>query len=224
MPVSCEKAFKFSTPVVLVGAGSIPIALVKEYQGRQWPIVCADGAADVLEQHGIPPDMIIGDMDSVLTIDHWRTRTRVLELSEQDTTDFEKCLYSTEAPLYLACGFTGDRLDHTLASLHVLQKFVSTRRVVMTAGRDICIARNADLSIALAADVRFSIYPLSRTFFKSSSGLEYPLDGLTLEQGSVIGTSNRTVAGQIELKIESGEYALILPSAMLPKVLESFNL
>jgi len=201
-----------------VGGGEVSTKTVEHYASLGWRVVCADSGANRLKKTGVVPEIIIGDMDSLAGIDGWRTRARVLEIAEQDTTDFEKCLYSIEAPLYVACGFTGDRFDHTLAGLHVLQKYVATHRVIMSAGNDICFACDGDLAINLPTDNRFSIYPLTPTMFKCSSGLHYPLESLLLEQGGMIGTSNRTNLNGVELKIEYGVYAVILPKALLGDV------
>ncbi len=204
---------------MLVGAGTVSTSLISNAVARGWPIVCADGGVNYLQEVDAIPSVVIGDMDSLARVEHWQQTTTLVQLSEQDTTDFEKCLYTVSAPLYLADGFSGSRFDHTLASLHTLQKYVATHRVVMTAGTDICFACDGDLHIALAAGIRCSIYPLCRTLFRASTGLKYPLDGLTLEQGGMIGTSNTTTGRAVELQIEYGVYLVILPVDTLQNVL-----
>jgi thiamine pyrophosphokinase len=51
----------------------------------------------------------------------------VHHLPEQDTTDFEKCLYSVAAPLLLGVGFLGGRADHHLAAMNVLVRYADRR-------------------------------------------------------------------------------------------------
>ena len=41
-------------------------------------------------------------------------------IAEQETTDFDKVLRSVAAPLAIAVGFSGGRLDHELAVLNCL--------------------------------------------------------------------------------------------------------
>ena len=83
-----------------------------------------DGGANVALANGIIPLATIGDLDSIeqevlskLSPDH------VFKVSEQDSTDFEKCLLRVSAPLIIGVGFTGARLDHTLAAFSSLAKF-----------------------------------------------------------------------------------------------------
>ena len=70
-------------------------------------LIAADGGADALHEMRLTPEAVIGDMDSLSDMAAWRGRTRLVHLAEQDSTDFEKCLYATQAPLYVAPGFTG---------------------------------------------------------------------------------------------------------------------
>lgn len=214
-----NRNFNFSHPVVLVGGGTVNLNLLSDFAHRGWPVICADGGVAHLRGGNLVPELIIGDMDSIADIDNWRNQTQVVEIEEQDTTDFEKCLYSVAAPLYLACGFTGSRFDHTLASLHTLQKYAPTHTVLLLAGDDICLVCTQDLTIRLPSDSRFSVYPLSKTRFHRSQGLRYPLDNLVLEQGEMIGTSNRTTDNRIEVQLDYGIYALILPVKQLDEVI-----
>ena len=56
-------------------------------------VVAADGGADQAVNHGVIPDAVIGDFDSITNT----TRARIPEDrlhpdQDQDTTDFDKCL------------------------------------------------------------------------------------------------------------------------------------
>ncbi len=195
--------------------------VVEKYAGRGWPLVAADGGADHLLEAGLEPDVIVGDLDSLANPGHWRS-DQLLPIREQNTTDFEKCLYSVEAPLLLATGFTGSRFDHSLAALHVMHKYVRSHRVVLISGDDLCMAFDGNLSLDLSVGSRFSVYPLNKTVFVSSTGLKYPLDGLRLESGGMIGTSNQVVHEKIQVTVESGAYCVILPIDKLDSILNQF--
>lgn len=77
------------------------------------------------------PDYLIGDMDSVdpALLDKLRRNgtTRIIEISEQNTTDFEKTLHFVSSELNLkrifALNAFGGRIDHTLANLNILIKY-----------------------------------------------------------------------------------------------------
>ena len=218
-----NKLLQYTTPVLLVGGGDVHIELVRHYATSGWPVIAADGGADVLLEEGVEPNVIIGDLDSLANPDCWK-KTRVIAISEQDTTDFEKCLYSVEAPLLLATGFTGSRFDHTLAAFHVLHKYVNSRCVLLLAGEDVCLARNRDLTIDMNVGSRFSIYPLGSTEFCGSRGLEFPLDGLALASGDMIGTSNRVVDEKVQVSVKHGVYCVIVPIEVLDSLIAQLSL
>lgn len=86
------------------------------------PLIAADGAANALIKIGIIPTLIVGDLDSLdrATIPH---SIEILHISEQSTTDLEKCLRTLKQRELFPCliyGATGKESDHTLYNLSVL--------------------------------------------------------------------------------------------------------
>ena len=216
-----SEVIEFDGPVVLVGGGGVDTSLLKQY--AHLPLVAADGGANHLRRISMVPQAIIGDLDSVADKDHWQSVTKLIELTEQDTTDFEKCLYSVDAPLFIAIGFSGSRLDHTLATLHVLQKLHRTKRVVLISDDDVVCVCSGKVEIGLPVGTRVSVYPLNRIAFESSRGLLYPLNGLVMQPGEMIGTSNESNEAEVaivpqESPDNNGCYALILPAAHLSAI------
>ena len=206
-----NEIINFDEPVVLVGGGEVDVELLRGY--LHLPIVAADGGANLLKSNSIEPAAIIGDLDSIEDIEYWRSVTRLIELVEQNTTDFEKCLYTTKAPHFIAMGFTGNRFDHTLAALHVMQKWQADKSVALVSGNDVVCVKSSVLEIELPVGTRVSIYPLNRVQFGSSSGLRYPLNNLTMQSGELIGVSNFSSARSVKIVPKSAEgcFALILP-------------
>ncbi len=212
---------KFDDPVVLVGGGEVDVELLRKY--THLPIVAADGGANLLRKTLIKPTVVIGDLDSLEDVGYWREVARVVELEEQDTTDFEKCLYSVEAPCFIAFGFTGNRMDHTLAALHVMQKWHLEKPVVLIGGDDVVCVKSSAIELNLPVGTRLSLYPLNKITFASSSGLKYPLKNLMMQTGKLIGTSNSCVESCVKIVPSSGEgcYALILPVSELKNVVQA---
>ena len=178
----------YDNQVLLVGGADIDTGLLQLY--RKSPLVAADGGANYLRRLNWLPSVVLGDLDSLHDRTYWENHTRVIEISEQDTTDFEKCLYSIDAPLYIAAGFCGGRLDHTLATLHVVQKYHRQKSVVLISEQDVIVVCSDTVDLALPVGTRVSVYPLTTVGFESSEGLQYSLNGLTLQSGHFIGTSN----------------------------------
>ena len=216
-----SEILKFDDPVVLIGGADVDIDLLQRFS--HLPIVAADGGANHLRHTSLVPKVIVGDVDSLKDLDYCQSVTRVKRISEQDTTDLEKCLYSTEASLYIAMGFTGGRLDHTLATLHTVQKHHALKSVLLIGSEDLILICSRSIKLSVPADIRVSVYPMSRTVFSASQGLQYPLNGLDMQQGELIGTSNRSCADTIEIQPESGIFALILPVTCLPSVLAEYQ-
>lgn len=199
---------RFSQPVTLVGDGAFDRAMLQEARALGRTVIAADGAADRLAALGVGPAAVIGDLDSVGAKGR-AAAARVVELGEQDTTDFEKCLYATRAPLYIGVGFTGRRLDHTLAALHVLLARPEARVVLVGEAEAMAMAPpGATLRLDLAPGSRLSVFPLRRVTGRST-GLRWPLDGLVLEPGEAIGTSNEATGGPVTLSFD-GPGALVM--------------
>ena len=209
----------FDRPVTLVGGGPVDRLSLADARALAPALVAADRAADTLAALGALPELLVGDMDSVGDLAAWRrvAGTRVLHLVEQETTDFEKCLYATEAPWYLAAGFTGGRLDHTLAVLHAMLARPE-KRVVLLAEEDAIVALppGRTLSVAVEPGARVSLFPLGPASGTHSRGLVWPVTGLDMAPGRLIGTSNRAEAGRVEVAFDAPGVFLILPRTHLP--------
>ncbi len=218
-----NKILQYVTPVILAGGGDIQPAVVHKLRELGWPVVAADGGAALLRVGGVTPDLIIGDLDSLPDADHWKSVTELIKIPEQDSTDFEKCLYTVKAPLYIATGFTGSRFDHTLAGLHILHRYVDSHRVLLLAGDDVCFAQKGELTLDVEKGVRFSVYPLERTEFSASRGLQYPLQGLQMQSGELIGTSNRAESTSVYINAETGAYCVIVPVSLLDSLIDQFT-
>ena len=185
--------------MAIVGGGAVDPALLCELAARGVALVGADGGADAIGDAGLMPAAIIGDLDSLADRTAWEERTSVIHIPEQITTDFQKALYSTSAPVTLALGMTGKRLDHTLAALSAVLQYAPTRRLLLVDEVDVALAVVGSISFAAGIRERVSIHPLLPIRFSHSRGLFYPMDGLLLEPGGLIGTSNGGTGGPVEV-------------------------
>ena len=203
----------FNRPVTLAGGGALDRQMLDEALALAPALVAADGAADRLAGWGLVPEAVIGDMDSLADPAAWHGGgARLVALDEQDTTDFEKCLYATEAPFYVGAGFTGRRLDHTLAVFHAL--LARPDKLVVLLGEHEAVGllpAGRRVGVAVAPGVTVSLFPLLRSVGVASAGLEWPIEGLDMEPGRAIGTSNRAVAGRIELAFDRPGMLVMVP-------------
>lgn len=185
----------FNGLMVVVGGGAVDIGLLRQLHAAGGRLVAADGGADRIVEAGLMPELIVGDLDSIADADAWAGRARLIRITEQETTDFEKVLYSTSAPVTVALGMTGRRFDHTLAALDAVTRHAASRRIILVDEEDVALALTEAFSFAVAPGERVSIHPLAPVTFRRSEGLKYPLDALHLAPGVRTGTSNAATGG-----------------------------
>ena len=203
--------------VTLVGAGHPSVEGIDEALKLAPTLVAADGGADFAIAAGYIPTAVIGDLDSLSeqakqAIDP----TCVLEITEQESTDFEKCLARIEAPFVLAVGFDSGRLDHTLAAMSVLAREVGPR-TLLVGEEDIAFAAPNRIQLDLEPETRVSLFPM-RQVTGRSEGLAWPIDGIEFAPFGAIGTSNRA-SGLVTLEFDRSGMIVILPRSVLNLVL-----
>jgi len=204
---------EFDDPIVIVGGGSVDAELLRELYASGCRLIGADGGADQIVDAGLKPEVIVGDFDSLREPLSWLGKTRLIQLPEQETTDFEKALYSTRAPVTIGLGMTGGRFDHTLAALDAMARYARKRHIVLVDEQDIALGLTREFAFDVAAGDRVSIHPLAPITFWHSDGLEYPLDAVKLAPGVRTGTSNMATTGAFAIQPEEGvqaPYLLIL--------------
>jgi thiamine pyrophosphokinase len=201
---------RFDGPLVIVGGGALDAGLLRQLAAEGAHLVGADGGADAIRAAGLLPEAIIGDFDSLADPAGWDGRTRLIRIGEQETTDFEKALYSTAAPVTIGLGMTGCRLDHTLAALDAVARHAARRAIILVDEADLALGLAGPFGFRVEPGARVSVHPLTETSFAGSQGLRYPLDGLTLAPGVRTGTSNEASAAAITIEPEAGDAGVFL--------------
>jgi thiamine pyrophosphokinase len=200
--------------VTLVGGGPVSARDLALALARAPLTVAADSGADRLLAAGHRPQAVIGDMDSVspaarvaIPSERWHA------IPDQDTTDFDKALRAIAAPLVLAIGFTGARMDHGLAVLNALIRHAN-RACIVIGPKDLAFAAPPTLTLALRAGDPLSLFPLAPTRGRST-GLHWPIDGLDFTPWGMIGTSNRVTHPTVRLQFDRPGMVVILPRKRL---------
>ena len=205
--------------VTLLGASAPSRADLLESLTIAPLLVAADGGADVALSFDLIPDAVIGDLDSITGADRIPS-DRLHRIPEQDSTDFHKCLRQIEAPLILAHGFTGGRLDHELAVYNALILHTD-RPVIVIGAEDICFHTPPMLKISLPAGCRVSLFPMAELGC-ASTGLKWPTDHLTFAPWGRVGTSN-IATGDVTLRPSREGLLTILPRAQLPAAITALR-
>jgi thiamine pyrophosphokinase len=175
-------------------------------------LVAADGGADRLWALGRAPVAVIGDMDSLGPAAAAAFADRLHPIPEQETTDFDKALTRIAAPLVVALGFAGGRLDHELAALHSLV-LRADRPCLLVGPATVALHAPPDLALALVPGTTVSLFPLAEVG-ADSQGLAWPTAGLSLAPDRRIGTSNRAT-GPVRLRPTGPGLLVILPRPAL---------
>ena len=210
----CPGIVQSNYGVTLVGGGELNPASVTDSLTIAPCLVAADGGADAVLALGLTPQAVIGDMDSISHAALAATEPgRIHRITEQDTTDFEKCLMAIRAPFILAAGFTGARMDHGLAAFHALVRHPAQRCIILGT-QDICFLAPALLVLDIPKATRLSLFPMGAVSGRST-GLRWPINGLAFAPDRKIGTSNETT-GPVRLSFDAAAMLVILPTPCLP--------
>lgn len=207
------------TPVTLVGGGAVGDGDLQAALALAPTCVAADSGADTVLAAGIELSAVIGDMDSISAEAQSRLPADIQhKIPEQMSTDFDKALRSIAAPLVIAVGFCGLRIDHQLAALHTLVMRPDVT-CLMLGAEDIIFLCPRQFDLPMAAGTRVSLFPMGPVKGQST-GLEWPIDGLAFAPDGVSGTSNRAT-GDVRIEVDQPAMLCILPRRFMAAVAES---
>lgn len=173
------------------------------FQKLPLPIIAADGAANVLVEQGISPQLIIGDLDSVKP--KIQEHHPCLKISDQNSSDFQKAMYYLRENNLLPAivlGINGGYLDHILCNIALL-------------AQDNCLLYDPPHTVGCFLRPGHYHYetltPMSKlsligapSCIVSSSGLRWELQNHSLEFWGKNSFFNRTSASKLSLEIKEG--------------------
>ena len=220
--VMSEPEHKVPNIVTLLGGGPVDDETLRRVLRLAPYLVAADGGANYAHAHKIPVKHIVGDFDSLTSLQIWQDKgVNLVRLDEQDSTDFEKCLYTIDAKVYLCAGFLGRRLDHSLACLRSLVTYPD-KSAILIGESDITLCCPEDFSLDMRAGDIVSLFPMGDVLGVGSEGLKWPINGLEFTPSGQIGTSNEALGGPMKIRLNGKKMLLILPLRYLEAVIETF--
>lgn len=211
-----------SENVTLVGASKANKGILADALAIAPYLVAADGGAELLLKCGESPKKVIGDFDSISpeTLKQF-PKDRLFRISEQESTDFDKCLRHIDSPLILGIGFLGGRADHQLAAFNALVCH-PTKPCILINKHDVIFHLPPRIEMMLAPGSRLSLFPMA-PISGHSIGLKWPITGLKFAPNGKIGTSNIVSENQVRLDMESPGMLAILPRAALHAVVAALT-
>ncbi|WP_128254437.1 thiamine diphosphokinase [Falsirhodobacter deserti] len=210
-----------SQAVTLVAGGPVTRRDLRLCTARAPVLVAADGGADRALAAGMEPEAVIGDLDSISDGARVRLAGRLHHVAEQESTDFEKALRYVEAPLILAVGVAGARVDHGFAVLNALVRH-SGPPCILVGPQDVIFHVHETVNLRLKVGDRISLVPMARIAGRSE-GLVWPIDGLTLAPDGRIGTSNAVAAPDVVLSFNRPGMLVMLPRNRLDTAIRAIT-
>ncbi|MEX0350183.1 MAG: thiamine diphosphokinase [Paracoccaceae bacterium] len=209
-----------SGAVALIGGGQIDAGDVELALSGSEALVAADGGARAALDHGHMPDAVFGDFDSLDADTAARIPAdRLFPIREQDSTDFDKALRHISAPLVLAAGFLGGRVDHQLAVLNTLVRR-ETSSCLLIGAHEVIFHAPPQIALTLDKGATLSLFPLAPVMGRSE-GLRWPIDGIAFTPAGRVGTSNE-VTGPLRLRFDNPGMIVMVPRAALGQVRQAF--
>jgi thiamine pyrophosphokinase len=177
-------------------------------------LLAADGGAAFLARHGIEPQAVVGDFDSLDEGIAAALADNGVEFIRhpvrKDVTDGELAVNEAVrrgAGEVLLAGATG-ALDHTLGHLAILRRLAARGIAARLVAPDLAVAvlaAPADVVLAAPAGVRVSLAPAGGDATVTLSGLEYPLERSVLPADACLGLGNHVLApGPARIAVHEG--------------------
>lgn len=179
-------------------------------------VIAADGGFAYAKQHGIIPNLVVGDFDSLPEPPPGSTNTVVLP-QEKDDTDMVAALregWKRGFRTFRIFGGTGGRLDHTLANIQCVADLAHRGGRGYLFDRDTVITAIKDSGISFPASAKGTL----SVFCHSDSatgvfecGLKYSLDDATLHNTYPVGISNEFTGAPSSISVRTGTLIIIYP-------------
>ena len=207
--------------MTLIGGGSLGEGDLAFSLAHAPLLVAADGGAGQALAAGHMPRAVFGDLDSLELKDRARIpEDRLFEVADQNSTDFDKALLNIEAPLVLAIGFLGGRIDHQMTAFNILVRHAQ-RPCILIGEHELIFHLPPKLSLELRAGDTVSLFPM-RPVSGRSTGLAWPIDGLDFAPDGFVGTSNRAL-GSVHIEMFAKGALLVVPRDALDAVMQGFQ-
>jgi thiamine pyrophosphokinase len=182
-------------------------------------VIAADGGLAYLDRHGVSPDIIVGDFDSLpgFAPDGFPAAGVVSLPREKDDTDMAAALKEGGRRgfrVFHIYGGTGGRLDHTLANIQCIAELAGRGGRGYLYGEDIVVTAIRDGTLDLPAGIRgiVSVFCHSDSAYGvCERGLKYSLTDAALRSTYPLGVSNELTGEPARISVRSGTLIVIYP-------------
>lgn len=206
--------------IIIVANGKLWKGIAEAIQKQDF-VIGVDRAAYWLISQGIVPDMAIGDFDSCNNNELEEIQKQVKQVKkyspQKDFTDTELAMleaFKRNPKEIVIYGGVGSRLDHTLASLALLERCDThgIPAVFRDETNEVVIVHRGRTILGQKEGMRYiSILPYTQSIQITLSGFSYDVLRKTILRGQTIGISNEFVGVRGTITIHRGK-ALVIQS------------
>lgn len=224
MKGKCAENERQKRRVLVYANGTLDPSFLDDIRGED-QIIGVDRAAFWLLEHGVVPDVAIGDFDSCTVSERRRIMRDTTHCytypQSKDSTDLELALgyAARQKPTSIRIfGAVGTRFDHTLAAAQLLlhPSLRPIESVLVTPTNEIRVLRG---NLTLMYDQKFpyvSVLPVSKDVVVSINGCTYSGQNIRLQRGLSRGVSNE-ISGPVGMFRTHRGVAFIIRSADAPE-------
>jgi len=203
--------------VAIANGAPLPVHIVERVTHTK-KVIALDGAVKTLRERYplIKPDILIGDFDSCELADReYFEGATVIHAPSQDINDLEKGILQCDAlgaEIWILNALGLDRLDHTLATMHILKKYHKPgRRLRLVSEKQILeFVKESEISFKAKLGEAVGVFGFSSARV-TSRGLQYEMIDYLVE-GTQFSSSNYVASPQVFIHIQ-GEALVTYPHA-----------
>lgn len=191
--------------------------LFREFDPRHYFMICADAGYETALRAGLQPDLVVGDFDSAKAPPPDDLKRMDLPV-DKDVTDtmfavMKGFSLGLRSFLLLGC-LGGERFDHTLANLEVLQyiREHGGHGIMADERTKIFLLQDEKLKITGMIGATVSVFPYNGSSCTVSYiGLKYPLTRSQLSCGGLpMGVSNQVTEDPAEVRVHNGSALVVV--------------
>lgn len=170
-------------------------------------IICCDGATDNLLEHGLSPDFIVGDLDSLSPGLQSRFSHCLHHDPDQNTNDLTKavnyCIQMQWTEITIL-GATGKREDHSIGNISLLTEYAANANVQLITDYGVLTPLLKSERFECFAGQQVSIFSLTPGTIFSFHGLKYPLSKQIISSWWQ-GTLNEALGAEFMIEMDYGK-------------------
>lgn len=204
------------TQVLIVANGEWPKSYnIEEYPNDYSLLIALDGAANRLAEHGLLPDVLVGDMDSIdpeILAQCRLNDTEIIHDANQEQSDISKGLRwvhqnHPDSEINIV-GVEIGRYDHHLAAFSSLFEQKSSAIVILE-GWDARRVGSIPQQVNVQPGCLVSLISFGTVTGVNLSGCQYSLHDETMHTGTR-GVSNTAIETTITISAKSGDLLLLI--------------